>query len=62
LVEGFTSQAAAQESIYQFIVRDVVNHRDVTAASRAQVDWMLERLTDADLRRQADERIAAAAQ
>jgi hypothetical protein len=62
LVEGFTSQAAAQESIYQFIVRDVVNRRDVTAASRAQVDWMLERLTDPDLRRQADERIAAAAQ
>jgi hypothetical protein len=62
LVEGVTSQAAAQESIYQFIVRDVVNRRDVTAASRAQVDWMLERLTDPDLRRQADERIAAAAQ
>jgi hypothetical protein len=62
LVEGFSSQAAAQESIYRFIVNDVVYPGDVTAASRAQVDWMLERLTDPDLRRQADERIAAAAQ
>jgi hypothetical protein len=62
LVEGFTSPAAAQESIYQFIVRDVINRRAVTAASRAQVEWMLTRLTDAELRRQAEERIAQAAQ
>jgi hypothetical protein len=60
LVQAFSSPAAAQESIYQFIIRDVVNRRDVTAESQAQIEWMLERLTDPELRRQAEARIAAA--
>jgi hypothetical protein len=41
-----------------FILRDVVNRRDVTAESRAQVEWMLDQLTDPELKRDAEERIA----
>jgi hypothetical protein len=58
LVRAHTSPAAAQESIFMFILRDVVTRRDVTAESRAEVEWMLEQLTDPELRRQAEERIA----
>lgn len=62
LVEGFTSLEAAQQGIYTFIVGSVGNRRETTAASRALIEWMLARLTDPELRRQAEERIAAAAQ
>jgi len=60
LVQAFSTPAAAQESIYMFILRDVVNRRDVTPESQAQIEWMMERLTDPELKRQAEERIAAA--
>jgi hypothetical protein len=59
LVQAFTSPAAAQESIYMYILRDVVNRRDVTPESQAQLDWMLEQLTDPARKRQAEEDIAA---
>jgi hypothetical protein len=36
-----------------------VNRRDVTPESQAQLDWMLEQLTDPARKRQAEEDIAA---
>lgn len=58
LVRGHTSPAAAQESIHMFILRDVINRREVTAESKAEVEWMLDQLTDVELKREAEERIA----